>query len=482
MTLRPVAEKSPLDRARHKAYWRLMPILFLAYVIAFVDRANVAFASLTMSEDLPGFDNSVIGFGAGIFFIGYFLLEIPGSLIVERWSARLWIARIMITWGFMAALTAFIGHHLGVSTWFVGVFNSAFNAKLGVTEFQFYAVRFLLGLAEAGFFPGVVVFLSHWFPAQDRARALALFFMATPIAQMIGPVLSGYLVKYGSDIKVNGVVVGQHPHLWGLEGWQWVYLVWGLPAVLLGVVILFMLPDKPRQARWLSEDERVALEEELARAKAKAKSHMSLWEGLRHPKVVALSFAYFCTVTGSYGIVFFMPKILKDWYPLSYGQLGWLSTLPALVALGGQLFVGWSSDRMKERRWHTVTPILIGAAAIAIAPSTKGNLWMSVACFMLALGGLKAYLPAFWTMPYLFLASSAAAASIGMINSVGNLGGQLGPWVIGKVQVVTGSFSGGLYFLACSMMVTATIVFFLGLGHKETKPNASLPPNKPVKV
>jgi MFS transporter, ACS family, tartrate transporter len=272
--------------------------------------------------------------------------------------------------------------------------------------------------------------------------------------------------------------VGHHPHLWGLEGWQWVYIVWGLPAVLLGIAILFFLPDKPRNARWLTDEERAALEDELARDKPKAKVQMTLWQGLQHPKVLALSFAYFCTVTGSYGIVFFMPKILKDWYQLEPSKLGWLSTLPALMALGGQLFVGWSSDRMKERRWHTVIPILIGAAAIAIAPSTRGNLWLSVACFMLALGGLKAYLPAFWTMPYLFLTASAAAASIGMINSVGNLGGQVGPWVIGKVQTVTGSFSGGLYFLACSMVVTATIVFFLGLGRKEAK--TPLPPQTPA--
>jgi MFS transporter, ACS family, tartrate transporter len=235
-------------------------------------------------------------------------------------------------------------------------------------------------------------------------------------------------------------------------------------------LILFMLPDKPRHARWLTDEERLALEDELARDKPKAKVHMTLWKGLQHPKVLALSFAYFCTVTGSYGIVFFMPRILKDWYPMSYTKLGWLSTLPALVALAGQLFVGWNSDRMKERRWHTVLPILIGAAAIAIAPWTNGNLMLTVMCFMLALGGLKAYLPAFWTMPSLFLTSSAAAASIGMINSVGNLGGQLGPWVIGKVQTVTGSFNGGLYFLAASMMVCATIVFFLGLGRRDLTP------------
>lgn len=508
MTPSTVAEKTPLDRARFKAYWRLLPILFVAYVIAFVDRANVAFASLTMAEDLPGFDASVVGFGAGIFFIGYFLLEIPGSLIVERWSARLWIARIMVTWGIMAAMTAFVHHRIpgfthlaeilkagvvagfrplvGVDISWLSTLASDLVKELGgpngLTIFQFYLVRFLLGLAEAGFFPGVVVFLSHWFPGQDRARALALFFIATPIAQVIGPVLCGYLVTYGSDIKVNGVVVGHHPPLWGLDGWQWVYILWGIPAVALGVIVLFMLPDKPRNARWLRDEERNALETALASEKPKEKTHMSLWQGLRHPKVLALSFAYFCTVTGSYGIVFFMPKIIKDWYQLDYNKIGWLSTLPAFMALAGQLFVGWNSDRMKERRWHTMIPILIGAAAIAIAPSTKGHLWLTIACFMLALGGLKAYLPAFWTMPYLFLASSAAAASIGMINSVGNLGGQLGPWVIGNVQKVTGAFDKGLYFLACSMMVTATIVFFLGLGGKEKQPGEAKPAAEPAKA
>jgi ACS family tartrate transporter-like MFS transporter len=435
-----------------------------------VDRANVAFAKLTMVKDVPGFDNAVIGLGAGIFFIGYFLLEIPGSVIVERWSARLWICRIMVTWGIVASLTAFIGVPLGVSEWTVNLINSTFGAKLGVPEFQFYAVRFLLGLAEAGFFPGVVVFLSHWFPSRDRARALALFFMATPVAQIIAPPICALMLKIGTTEMINGVAV-HHPLVLGLKGWQWIYVSWGLPAVIIGVLILIMLPDRPRDAKWLGRDECEALEAELARSNPKAKVHMSLWRGLRDPKVLALSFAYFCTVTGSYGVVFFLPSILDRWYSLKYSQLAWLTTLPAVMALLGQLFVGWNSDRTKERRWHTVLPILIGAVAIAVAPLTRGYLTLTIICFMLALGGLKAYLPAFWTMPYLFLTSSAAAASIGMINSVGNLGGQLGPYVIGKVETITGSFVGGLYFLAGSMMVCATIVFLLGLGRKEPAAN-----------
>jgi ACS family tartrate transporter-like MFS transporter len=490
MTTAPAAPpKSALDRARQKAYWRLLPVLFVAYVIAFVDRANVAFAKLTMMKDLPGFDNAVIGFGAGVFFIGYFLLEIPGSVIVERWSARLWICRIMITWGIMAGLTAFVHWRIpgfthvaellkdgtvalirpltGVGIEWLAAFSRNLVEELGgpngLSIYQFYLVRFLLGLAEAGFFPGVVVFLTHWFPTRDRATAMALFFMATPVAQIIGPPTCAQLLKIGTDEMIGGVKV-HHPEVLGLEGWQWVYIVWGVPAVLLGVLILFLLPDRPRDARWLREEECAALEAELAREKPKAKEHLSLWQGLRHPKVLALSFAYFCTVTGSYGVVFFLPSILDSWYQLKYSQLAWLTTLPALMALAGQLFVGWNSDRTKERRWHTVLPIVIGAAAIAVAPFSRGNLPLTIICFMLALGGLKAYLPAFWTMPYLFLTSSAAAASVGLINSVGNLGGQLGPYVLGKVETVTGSFVGGLYFLAVSMMVCATIVFLLGLG------------------
>ena len=436
---------SALDRARRKAYWRLLPLLFVCYVIAFVDRANVSIAKLTMTKDLPGFDNAVIGLGAGMFFLGYFLLEIPGSLIVERWSARKWICRIMVTWGIMAALTALVK-----------------------TPEQFYGVRFFLGLAEAGFFPGVVVYLTHWFPGRDRAKALACFFVATPVAQIITPNLSFALLKIGTDEVVNGVAV-HHPEVWGLEGWQWIYIVWGLPAVLLGVAVLFLLPDHPRHAKWLTPEEREALENELAAEKAKgaAGGHMTVLQALRHPKVLLLALAYFCTVTGSYGVVFFLPSILKDWYDLKYDALTWLVILPPLFALVAQVGVGWNSDRTKERRLHAVLPIVIGALALAALPSTRGTLPLTVACFIVAFIGFKAYQPAFWTMPNLFLASSAAAGSIGLINSVGNLGGFLGPYLLGKVETVTGSYVGGIYYLCGSMLVSATILFFLGLGHRE---------------
>lgn len=444
-------DTTALDRARRKAFWRLLPLLFVCYVVAFVDRTNVAIAKLTMTRDLPGFDNAVIGIGAGMFFLGYFLLEIPGSLIVERWSARKWICRIMVTWGFMAALTAAVK-----------------------TPFQFYAVRFLLGLAEAGFFPGVIVFLSHWFSTRDRARALATFMVATPVAQVISPKISNALLTIGTTETVNGVVV-HHPELLGLEGWQWIYILWGVPAVILGVVILFWLPDKPHQARWLSKDEAGALQQELERERnqVQARGHsLSVLQGLRHPKVLLLALAYFLTVTGSYGVQFFMPSILHDWYKLKFDALTWLVILPPLLATVGSIAVGWSSDHFRERRLHAVLPIASGAIALGLLPMTQGNLPLTIICFMVAYFGFKAYIPIFWTLPSLFLTASAAAGSIGLINSIGNLGGFLGPFILGKVETATGSFVGGIYCLSVSMTLSATLLFCLGLGKKRA--NAAL--------
>jgi ACS family tartrate transporter-like MFS transporter len=436
-----------LDRARRKAYWRLLPLLFVCYVIAYVDRANVAIAKLTMTRDLPGFDNRVIGIGAGMFFIGYFLLEIPGTLLVEKWSARKWICRIMLSWGVMASLTAFVQ-----------------------TPFQFYSVRFLLGLAEAGFFPGVIVYLTHWFPSRDRARALSYFLIATPVAQIVSPKLSNLLLKIGTDETTNGLTV-HHPELFGLEGWQCVYIFWGLPAIALGFVVLFLLKDRPRDAGWLTPEEREALHQELEREKdLQRRRRMTVLEALSHPKVLLMASAYFCIVTGSYGVEFFLPSILQQWYELKIDAITWLVLLPPALALAGQLFVGWNSDRTKERRFHAVVPIVLGACALALAPLTKGNLFLTIACFMLAFVGFKAYMPAFWSLPNLFLTDAAAAGSIGLINSIGNLGGFLGPTVLGYVQSVTGSFIGGIYFLCISMALSAVILFSLRL---ERNPPAS---------
>jgi MFS transporter, ACS family, tartrate transporter len=442
---REVVSTSPLDRARRKAYLRLVPICFVSYVIAFVDRANVAIAKLTMTKELAGFDNAVFGFGAGVFFLGYFILEIPGTLIVEKWSARRWIARIMITWGVMAALTATVR-----------------------TPFEFYLVRFLLGLAEAGFFPGVIVYFTHWFPSRDRARALALFFVATPVAQLVSPKISNLLLRIGTDEVVAGVVV-HHPKLLGLSGWQWVYVTWGIPAVAMGFVALFFLTDRPAQARWLLSDEREALEAELEREKSAglARHRMRLAEALRHPRVLLLALVYFLAVTGSYGVEFFLPSILERWYALEYGTLTSLILLPPVLGLTGQLLVGWSSDRRRERRLHTAFPMALSALGLLVATQSRGHLALTVLCFSVAYAGFKAYLPAFWALPSLFLTQAAAAGSIGLINSVGNLGGFLGPWVIGSLEALTGSFEGGLFFLAASMALAAFTVYRLGIGRDQ---------------
>jgi ACS family tartrate transporter-like MFS transporter len=428
-----------LDRARRKAFRRLLPVLFLSYVIAYVDRNNVAIASLTMSKTLPGFNDAVFGFGSGIFFVGYFLLEIPGTLMVERWSARKWICRIMVSWGVVAGLTAAVK-----------------------TPMQFYSVRFLLGLAEAGFFPGVIVYLTHWFPVRDRAKALSYFLVATPFAQMLNPKISNLVLPIGTTEMVNGVAL-HHPLVMGLEGWQWVYIIWAIPAVVLGIIVLCVLTDHPRQAKWLAQDEREALEAELAREKldhARGK-RMTVAQALTHPKVLLLTLAYFCTVTCSYSIEFFMPRIMRDWYQLDLNSLTWFIILPPAVALLAQLGAGWSSDHFKERRYHAVVPLLFGALALGLMPFTQGSLWLTLLCFMAAFGGFKGYQPAFWSLPNLFLVEAAAAGSIGLINSVGNLGGFFGPAIMGYVKQVTGSYAGSLWFLCGSMVLTAVIVFSL---------------------
>ncbi len=433
---RPLA----LDSARLKAYLRLIPILFVCYIIAYIDRNNVAIAKLTMEEDMPAFDAAVFGFGGGIFFLGYFLLEIPGSLIVERWSARKWICRIMVTWGIMAAMTAFV-----------------------TTPMQFYLVRFFLGVAEAGFFPGVIVYLSHWFTQKDRARAISYFLIASPVAMIIGPWVSQWFIDIGRTVIVNGETIS-YPMVLGLKGWQWIYIIWGIPAVLFGIYVLFGLTDRPSQASWLTSQEKDALESELTREKEMhlKKGHMSVLQALSSPKVLLLSAAYFGIVTANYGIELFLPSVFKEWYPeLGPSKIAQLVMIPSLLVIPGQLFIGWSSDRFQERRWHSVVPVIIGAIFLVLATQTRGSLWATILCFTVAAAGMKSYMPAFWALPSLFLTASAAAGSVGMINSVGNLGGFLGPFVMGKVQQTLSSYHYGLLFLAITSTLSALLISIL---------------------
>jgi len=421
------------------AFRRLLPVLIVMHVIAYADRVNITFAETELTRDLA-ISSTVFGLAAGIFFASYVVLEIPSNLMLHRVGARLWMGRIMITWGIVAAATAFVWD----------------GASLVVA-------RVLLGVGEAGFYPGIIVYLTHWFASRDRARALAYFFVATPIAQVISPKLSNILLKIGTDEVVNGVPV-HHPEVWGLEGWQWIYIAWGIPAVILGVLVLIYLTDRPQQAKWLTADERDALLAELEREKdARPSSHkMGLGAALSHPRVLLLALIYFLVVTGSYGVEFFMPSILERWYSLKFDALTWLVILPPLLAVFGQLFVGWSSDRKKERWLHTSVPMAAGAAGLLLVTQSKGNLPLTIFGFMLAYAGFQAYLPAFWSLPSLFLSGTSAAGSIGFINSVGNLGGFMGPFVLGTVEKLTGSFMGGLFFLTTCMALSSVTVFWLG--------------------
>lgn len=332
-------------------------------------------------------------------------------------------------------------------------------------------------MAEAGFFPGVIVYLTHWFPQRDRARALAWFFVATPMAQFISPKLSYFLLRIGTTETFGNLTV-THPPLLGMQGWQWMYIGWGIPAVILGILILFLLPDRPRHARWLDPEEREALEAELASEKARQKEghgHMTVLEALRHPKILWLAAAYFFVVSTSYGVETFLPSILENWYDLNLSDLTWAVMIPPLGGIFGQLFVGWNSDRTGERRLHASLPIYLGAAALTAAlviPSSlsfHARLAIAVALFTVALAGLKSYMPAFWALPSLILTESAAAGSVGLINMVGNLGGSVGPSVLGMLEEQTHSFIPGLAYLCVSMTVSATIILTLGLGHRKPK-------------
>jgi sugar phosphate permease len=363
--------------------------------------------------------------GAGIFFIGYFLLEIPGTLIVERWSARKWIARIMISWGIMAALMGFI--------------NSAG---------QFYAVRFALGLAEAGFFPGIIVYLGHWFRYEDRAKAVAFFMSALPISNLVGSPISGRI------LGVNWL---------GMAGWRWVFIVEGIPAVLFGIITLFYLTDWPREAQWLDVDQRNWITAELDQEKRvrRAAHPMGILQGFKQREVLILLVMYFMTVTGYYGFTLWMPTVLKRLSGLSDFMVTVVAILPYLCGLLAMLICGWNSDRTGERRWHTAIPPMIAGTGLLLGIAAGDNTPLVVAMFCIVAIGAHAYLPSFWAIPSAYLTESAAAAAIGLINSFGNLGGFLGPFMVGYVRTATGSFTGGLAFLAVFLVAAGLLALSL---------------------
>jgi D-galactonate transporter len=423
--------------ARRRIALRLLPFLWLLYIIAFLDRVNVAYAGLEMSRDL-GFSDRVFGLGAGIFFVGYVLLEIPGALIVERWGARLWITRIMITWGIITVFVGFVH-----------------NPR------QFYTVRFFLGAAEAGFFPGVIVYLTHWFSRRDLAKAVASFMAALPLANFLGSPLAGRILQI---------------HWYGLEGWRWLFILEGIPAILLGVGTFFYLTDRPSQARWLPEEEEkwITLELERERKEKTRLRRYTIGEALRRRDVLLLTLIYFLGNTGFYGFTLWFPTILKRASGLPTRTVTFLVALPYLVALTATLLNSWHSDRGQERRWHTAGPLLTGSVALFLAIGYGSHLWVQLGFFTIFAACVHAFQPCFWALPTMTLGEYAAAAAIGLINALGNLGGFVGPFIMGYLASHTGSFTGGLVWLLASMIVGGILVLFLG----DFRPEATSRPER----
>ncbi len=406
-----------------KVTLRLIPFLFLLYIIAYLDRVNVGFAKLHMQKAL-GFSDTVYGTGAGIFFLGYFLFEVPSNLILERVGARRWIARIMITWGIIASCMMFT--------------NS-------VT--MFYIMRFLLGLGEAGFFPGMILYLTYWYTTAERARMIALFMSAIAFANIIGSPVSGFLVS------IKG---------WGLAGWQWLFLLEGIPAFILGFVVLVYLPDSPRTARWLKPEERDRLLERLEAEHDKKRdhSHTSLKGALRQTAVWQLCAIYFSLNVGSYGINMWLPQIVKDFGKLSDVQIGFITALPYIAGAIGLLINGTHSDKTQERRLHVTFAAVFGAVGLMLSALNSEPV-ARLLFLSMAQMGLMAMLAPFWTLPSSFLVGAAAAGGIAFINSVGNLGGFVGPFIMGWLKDTTHSFQTPLLTLAGVLFVGSLITYSL---------------------
>jgi ACS family tartrate transporter-like MFS transporter len=417
-------ESAPVaERTRRRINRRLLPFLFLLYIIAFLDRINVSFAGLDMTREL-GFSDRVFGLGSGIFFAGYLLLEIPGTLLVELWSARKWIARIMITWGLVGSLAGLIH-----------------------TAHEFYWARFFLGVAEAGFFPGVVVYLTHWYREQDRARAMAMFMSAIPIAQVIGAPISGALLQI---------------HWLGYSGWRWLLVLEGVPAVIAGFAALFYLTDRPREARWLPDDERAWITDELEReSRSKQGARTSLWRLFQNRDVILLTAVYFLGACAQYGFSFWLPKMIQRLSGFSSFEVAMIAALPFLASWPVMLLLSWSSDRTGERRWHTA------AAYLALAAGLAGGIWsgrsvpLGILMFSLAGIGISARLPAFWALPASLLGGATAAASVGAINCIGNLGGFVGPYLLGALSSATGGYSTGIWYLAGASALAAVLILLV---------------------
>jgi D-galactonate transporter len=411
------------DEAEARLYarvtWRLLPFLFICYVAAYLDRVNVGFAKLQMLNDLH-FSETVYGLGAGIFFIGYFFFEVPSNIALHRFGARKWIARIMITWAVLSGASLYVS-----------------------SPAMFYLLRFLLGVAEAGFFPGIVLYLTYWYPAARRSRMNALFMIGIPIAGVIGGPLSGWILNRFSGVH-------------GLAGWQWLFLIESLPSLVLGVVTLLYLPDSIRAARWLSDAEKRQLERNVA-AESQGKAEHSLSGVFGNARVWLMAAIYFCCMMGLYGISFYLPTLIKAAGVKDALDVGLLTAIPYGCAVVAMLVVARSADRMRERRWHFAIVSALGGVGLFLATVYGGDVKLAMAALSLGTAGMLATMPVFWTYPSSLLSGTAAAAGIALINSVGNLAGFVSPSIIGWLKDLTHSTNAGMYLVSAALVAGAVM-------------------------
>ncbi len=412
------------SRVIKKLTVRIVPFIMLLYFVAYLDRINIGFAALTMNKDI-GLSEAAFGFGAGIFFLGYFLFEVPSNLVLHRVGARVWIARIMVSWGVISALMAFVQDAT-----------------------SFYILRFLLGVAEAGFFPGIILYLSYWFPQKHRAGITAMFMAAVPISTALGSPISGVL------LTMDGIL--------GMHGWQWMFLLEALPAVLLGGVVLSFLTDRPEKANWLEKEERDWLVQAMRREQKSDDDVHGLRAALRalaNPRILALSAVYFGTSAGLYTLGIWSPQIIAQ-HGLDPFEIGLVNAIPPIFAVAAMILWARHSDRTGERNWHAVIACLVAAAGLLLATTAEGIV-LTVVALILVNAGVSSAKPPLWSLPTQFLSGSVAAAGIATINSIGNLGGFVGPALIGWIKDTTGGFDGGLISVAVALSVSALLVLML---------------------
>ncbi|HEV3256299.1 MAG TPA: MFS transporter [Gemmataceae bacterium] len=423
-----------MDEALQKAVMgkvtrRLLPFLFLLYIVNILDRVNVGFAGLRMLKDL-GMGEDEFGLGAGIFYLGYLVFEVPSNLILSRTGARRWIARIMVSWGLVTCATMLVR-----GPW------------------TFYLLRILLGIAEAGFFPGIILYLTYWFPARERARTVAWFMAASPIAGIVGNPLSGAIMEY-----LNG--------LGGLRGWQWLFLLEGAPAVILGFVALYYLTDRPEEAGWLTPEERSWLAGRMAREEKQRVQHhgMTSLRALADRRIWLLILLYFMIAAGANAFGFYLPKLIESRFPNRNAfQIGLLAAVPNVIAVVAMLLNGAHSDRTAERRWHVALPAFLSATGWALSASF-GSPALTLVALALVQMGVMSMIPPFWSLPTVFLSGAAAAGGIALINSVGNLGGLAGPYILGRLAATFGDFTAGLTVMTCLLCAGGVLALCLRHG------------------